>query len=118
MREPSRRLTRTRGGSRETDRKAVAVIPAFSPSGAPGSSGSSGGSCAVSRTTPEARWDIAARNASLLTPSACPAAAGDDGDDGDAGDGEGAGSGASAGSGAGRGVGDAATGGVFGTSSR
>ncbi len=34
MREPSRRLTSTSGGSRETDMKAVAVMPTSSPPGA------------------------------------------------------------------------------------
>lgn len=76
MREPFRRLTSTSGGSRETDMKAVAVMPTSSTPGASGSSGTSGGSCAVTRTTPEDRRDIAARNSSLLTPSACPEAAG------------------------------------------
>ena len=33
MREPLRRLTRTSGGSRETDMKAVAVMPTSSPRG-------------------------------------------------------------------------------------
>ncbi|GHF03267.1 hypothetical protein GCM10018772_30280 [Streptomyces fumanus] len=54
--------------------KAVAVMPTSSPPGADGSSASSGGSPAVTRTTPEASRDMAARNSSLLTPSACPAA--------------------------------------------
>ncbi len=73
MREPSRRLTRTRGGSRDTDMKAVAVMPTSSPRGP---SAVSGISWAVIRHTPAASRDIAARNSSLLTPSAWGLASG------------------------------------------
>ncbi|GGS80384.1 hypothetical protein GCM10010259_08150 [Streptomyces daghestanicus] len=61
----------------------MAVMPTYSPGGAPGSSGSRDGSWAVTRTTPEASRDMAARNSSLLTPSACTAVA--EGEDGVAG---------------------------------
>ncbi|GAA3488749.1 hypothetical protein GCM10018987_28320 [Streptomyces cremeus] len=63
IREPSRRLTITSGGSSDTDMKAVAVIPTSSPRGPPSSS------WAVTSVTPAVRRDIAARNSSSLTPS-------------------------------------------------
>ena len=66
MREPLRRLTRTSGGSRDTDMNAVAVMPTSSPLRPVVRR-----SCAVTSTTPAASRDMAARNSSLLTPSAC-----------------------------------------------
>ncbi len=55
IRESSRTEIRTSGGSSDTDRKDVAVMPTSSPSS---------GSWTVTRLTPEASWESAARNSS------------------------------------------------------
>ncbi|GAA5007377.1 hypothetical protein GCM10025734_48370 [Kitasatospora paranensis] len=61
IRESSRTDTSTSGGSSDTDRNEVAVIPTSSPSS---------GSWAVTRATPAASWERAARNSSGLAAGA------------------------------------------------
>ncbi len=58
IRESSRTEIRTSGGSSDTERNDVAVMPTSSPFGP------SSGSWTVTSVTPEASWDRAARNSS------------------------------------------------------